>query len=138
MRRMRRFLFARQSRQPCYARGVRRHLYLIAGFLCLGLAVIGAILPVMPTTVFVIMAAYCFARSSPRLEAKLLNHPRFGSHIIRWREQGAVSRSGKIAASIAFAISIVVTLALTAMPWPLVTIGAAVVIGGWLWTRPEA
>ncbi len=117
---------------------MRRHLYLIAGFICLGLAVIGAILPVMPTTVFVIMAAYCFARSSPKLEQRLLEHPRFGPHITRWRANGAVSRSGKIAASIAFAVSIALTLALTAMPWPLFTIGAAVVIGGWLWTRPEA
>ena len=117
---------------------MRRHLYLIAGFLCLGLAVIGAILPVMPTTVFVIMAAFCFARSSPALERRLLEHPRFGPHIARWREKGAVSRSGKVAASVAFAISIALTLALTAMPWPLIPIGAAVVIGGWLWTRPEA
>ncbi|MFL9840120.1 YbaN family protein [Sphingomonas sp. ST-64] len=116
---------------------MRRHLFLIAGFLCLGLAVIGALLPVMPTTVFVIMAAYCFARSSPRLEARLLNHPRFGPHIVRWRERGAVSRVGKVAATIAFAISIALTLALVAMPWPLVTIGAAVIIGGWLWSRPE-
>lgn len=117
---------------------MRRHLYLIAGFLCLGLAVIGAILPVMPTTVFVIMAAYCFARSSPTLERRLLKHPRFGPHITRWRTNGAVSRGGKIAASVAFAVSIALTLALTAMPWPLIPIAAAVVIGGWLWTRPEA
>lgn len=117
---------------------MRRHLYLIAGFLCLGLAVIGALLPVMPTTVFVIMAAYCFARSSPALERRLLEHPRFGPHIARWRSHGAVSRGGKIAASIAFAVSIVLTLIFTAMPWPLIPILAAVVIGGWLWTRPEA
>lgn len=116
---------------------MRRHLYLIAGFLCLGLAVIGALLPVMPTTVFVIMAAYCFARSSPRLEAKLLNHPRFGPHITRWRANGAVSRGGKIAASIAFVVSILLTLIFTAMPWPLIPILAALVIGGWLWSRPE-
>lgn len=117
---------------------MRRHLYLAAGFLCLGLAVIGAILPVMPTTVFVILAAWCFARSSPVLERRLLEHPRFGPHIVRWRAKGAVSRSGKIAASIAFAVSIALALALTAMPWPLVTIAAALGVGGWLWSRPEA
>lgn len=117
---------------------MRRHLYLIAGFLCLGLAVIGALLPVMPTTVFVIMAAYCFARSSPALERRLLEHSRFGPHIVRWRKNGAVSRGGKIAASIAFAVSIALTLIFTAMPWPLIPILAALVIGGWLWTRPEA
>lgn len=117
---------------------MRRILYLIAGFLCLGLAVIGAILPVMPTTVFVILAAYCFTRSSPRMERKLLEHPKFGPHIVRWRERGAISRTGKKAATIAFAISIAITLALTEMPWPLVTIAAALIVGSWIWTRPEA
>lgn len=116
---------------------MRRYLYLIAGFLCLGLAVIGALLPVMPTTVFVILAAYCFTRSSPRMERRLLEHPRFGPHIVRWRERGAISRAGKKAATIAFAASIAITLALTAMPWPLVTIAAAIIVGGWIWSRPE-
>ena len=117
---------------------MRRHLYLVAGFVSLGLAVIGAILPVMPTTVFVILAAWCFARSSPRLERKLLEHPKFGPHIVRWREKGAISRGGKKAASIAFAVSIALTLIFSPMPWPLVTIAAAAIIGGWIWTRPEA
>ena len=116
---------------------MRRHFYLIAGFACIGLAIIGAILPLMPTTVFVILAAWFFARSSPRLERKLLEHPKFGPHIVRWRDKGAISRSGKIAASIAFAVSIALTLIFSPMPWPLVTIAAAAIVGGWIWTRPE-
>ena len=67
-----------------------RILYLAAGFASLGLAAIGAILPVLPTTVFVILAAYCFARSSPAFEARLLNHSLFGPHILAWRERGAI------------------------------------------------
>ena len=114
-----------------------RRLYLIAGFVCLGLAVIGAILPLMPTTVFVILAAYCFARSSPKLEARLLEHPRFGPHIVRWREKGAINRNGKRAAALAFAVSIVVALIFAPFPWSLAPVVAAVVIGGWIWTRPE-
>lgn len=117
---------------------MRRYLYLIAGFLCLGLAVIGALLPVMPTTVFVILAAYCFTRSSPRMERRMLEHPRFGPHIVRWREHGAISRTGKKAATIAFAISVAITFALTPLPWPLVTLTAAAIVGTWIWTRPEA
>ncbi|MBX3562963.1 MAG: YbaN family protein [Sphingomonas sp.] len=116
---------------------MRRHLYLIAGFVSLGLAVIGAILPVMPTTVFVILAAYCFARSSPRLEARLLGHPTFGPHIISWRERGAITRKGKVAATIAFAVSIVVALIFAPWPWSVAPILAALVIGGWIWSRPE-
>jgi uncharacterized protein len=123
---------------PCYASCVRRHLYLAAGFLCLGLAVIGALLPLMPTTVFVILAAYCFTRSSPAMERRLLEHPKFGPHIVRWRERGAISRTGKQAATVAFAISIALAFALTAMPWPLATVAAAIIVGGWIWTRPEA
>jgi len=60
--------------------------------------VIGAFLPLMPTTIFLIMAGWCFARSSPRLEAWLLNHPRFGSLLRDWRDYGAIPRRAKIAA----------------------------------------
>lgn len=117
---------------------MRRHLYLLAGFLCLGLAVIGALLPVMPTTVFVILAAYCFTRSSPRMERRLLEHPRFGPHIVRWRERGAISRTGKKAATLAFALSIAIAFVFTRMPWPLIPLAAALIVGSWIWTRPEA
>ena len=116
---------------------VRRQLFLAAGFICLGLAAIGALLPIMPTTVFVILAAYCFTRSSPRMERRLLEHPRFGPHILRWRNHGAISRSGKRAATIAFVISIALAFALTPLPWPLVTVAATALVGSWIWTRPE-
>ncbi len=131
------FFLRHIRRCACYAVAVRRHLYLAAGFVCLGLAVIGALLPVMPTTVFVILAAYCFTRSSPAMERRLLEHPKFGPHIVRWRERGAISRTGKKAATLAFAISIAITFALTPMPWPLVTVAAAAIVGGWIWSRPE-
>ncbi|RYY27305.1 MAG: DUF454 domain-containing protein [Sphingomonadales bacterium] len=116
---------------------MRRHFYLAAGFVSLGLAGIGAILPVMPATVFVILAAYCFARSSPKLEARLLEHPVFGPHILSWRERGAISRKGKIAATIAFAFSIVVSLIFAPWPWSVAPILAALVVGSWIWSRPE-
>lgn len=117
---------------------MKRHLYLAAGLVCVALAVIGAILPLMPTTVFVILAAYCFARSSPRLERRLLEHPVFGPHIVRWREGGAISRKGKRAAAGAFAFSIVVALIFVHFPWSLAPVAAAILIGTWIWTRPEA
>src|SRR3546814_2859167 len=66
---------------------MRRHFYLACGFLSLGLGAIGAFLPLLPTVPFMILAAFCFARSSPALEARLLEHRHFGPHIRRWRER---------------------------------------------------
>ncbi|XQA79150.1 YbaN family protein [Xanthomonas sacchari] len=72
-----------------------RALWCGLGLLMLALGLIGAVLPVMPTTIFLILAAYCFSRSSPRLDAWLLAHPRYGAPLRLWREQGAITRRGK-------------------------------------------
>ncbi|AQR74572.1 YbaN family protein [Sphingomonas sp. LM7] len=117
---------------------MRRTLYLIAGFASLVLAAFGVVLPLLPTVPFVILAAFCFARSSPKLERRLLDHRIFGPHILRWRERGAISRKGKRAALVAFAVSAVVALVLSPLPWSLIPLAAAAIGGTWIWRRPEA
>lgn len=81
-----------------------RVLWLILGCVMLALGVIGAFLPVMPTTIFLILAVGCFSRSSPRLERWLLDSPTYGPSLRAWREQGAVSRKGKAYASLGMAV----------------------------------
>lgn len=116
---------------------MQRTFYLALGFLSLGLGTIGAFLPLLPTVPFVILAAFCFARSSPTLEARLLDHRHFGPHIRAWRERGAISRRGKKAALAAFTFSAVLALLFSPFPWCLVPIAAALIGGTWIWTRPE-
>ncbi|MDN2581962.1 YbaN family protein [Aquibium sp. ELW1220] len=82
----------------------RRAGYLVLGFSLLGLGIVGAFLPVMPTTVFIILAAFCFGRSSPRLETWLLDHPRFGGALRAWREEGAIPTRAKIFAVAGMAV----------------------------------
>ncbi|ATY32820.1 YbaN family protein [Sphingomonas psychrotolerans] len=77
---------------------MRRWLWLALGFLFVALGFIGALLPLMPTTIFLILAAACFARSSPRLEAWLLDHPRFGPTLRAWHEDGAIGPRAKFMA----------------------------------------
>jgi len=72
-----------------------RLVWLISGLGFTALGLIGALVPLMPTTVFLILATGCFARSSPRLEAWLLNHPRFGAALRSWRSHRAVPRRAK-------------------------------------------
>ena len=116
---------------------VRRFLFLSLGFASLALGAVGAVLPLLPTVPFVLLAAFFFARSSPRLEAWLVGHERFGPHITAWRTRGAISRKGKNAAFFAFALSAALGLALP-FPWLLVPIAAALIGGTWIATRPEA
>lgn len=75
-----------------------RWVFLLLGVFFTALGIIGAFLPLLPTTVFLIIAAACFARSSPRLEAWLMNHERFGPTLRAWRANGAIPRRAKIMA----------------------------------------
>lgn len=70
--------------------GTKRTVYFVLGWVMVALGFIGALLPVMPTTIFLIIAAWCFGRSSPRFEKWLLEHPVFGPTLVKWREHGAI------------------------------------------------
>jgi uncharacterized membrane protein YbaN (DUF454 family) len=78
--------------------------YLCLGWAMMVLGFIGAFVPLMPTTIFLILASWFFARSSPRFETWLLDHPRFGLTLRAWNEAGAVPRHAKIAACIGMTI----------------------------------
>lgn len=116
---------------------IKRQLYLCGGLLAVALGTIGIFLPLLPTVPFMILAAFCFARSSPALEARLLNHPRYGHHLVAWREKSAISRRAKWSATAAFGVSIAIGFAALALPWSLVPVGVAVLCLGWIWLKPE-
>lgn len=79
--------------------------YFIIGATSLTLGIIGAFLPVMPTTVFILIAAWAFAKSSTRLHQALLNHPKTGPVIRAWRHNQCIPVKGKVAAVISMLIS---------------------------------
>ena len=81
-----------------------RTVWLMLGLLLVCVGVVGIFVPLLPTTDFLILALPCFARSSPRLEAWLLNHPRFGAPLRAWREQRAIPQRGKILACFGIAM----------------------------------
>ena len=112
--------------------------YLVAGFVSLALGGLGVLLPLLPTVPFVILAAFFFARSSPVLERKLVNHPSFGPHIEAWRTRRAISRRGKVAAAMAFGLSAALGFLLLGFPWSLFPAGVALISGSWLLSRPTA
>lgn len=117
-----------------------RHVYLVLGLLFIALGFAGAFLPVLPTTPFLILAAACFARSSPRLEEWLLSHPRFGSSLRAWREHGAIPSRAKLLALAGMGIGLLLFWMVSA-PDPLLmaSVGALMLVGlVYVFTRPSA
>lgn len=87
-------------------RGVKFMVYKCIGFLFLGLALLGVALPLLPTTPFVLVAASCFAKSSPRLHQKLLDNKVFGPLIINWQTHRIISARSKVMALMTMFLSV--------------------------------
>lgn len=116
---------------------VRWALLALAG-VSLVLAVIGLLLPVVPTVPFVLVAAWAAAKSSPRLAAWLEGHPRLGPLILNWRNGGVVGRGAKWTATVLMAMSATSMLMVFEPSWPaypVIAVMAIVLV--WLWRRPE-
>ena len=118
-------------------RPIVRLVWLLLGGIALALGVVGAFLPLVPTVPFALLAAFCFARGHPPFEAWLLSHSVFGPPVIAWRERGAISRPGKIAATMGFAGSAVLGFVFLPMPWALAPALVGAVGGSWIWSRPD-
>ena len=82
-------------------------LWKVTGVFCVGLAILGAILPILPTTVFLIMATACFAKSSPRMQHKLLTNKMFGPLIHEWQQHRSMPRKAKRIALLTLMLSVV-------------------------------
>ncbi len=126
------------SRSTAERRDVRRPLYAAAGWLMVALGLVGLVLPVMPTTIFMILAAWFFSRSSPRFEAWLLDHKYFGPPIRQWRESGAIPLPAKLFAVGSMAGGFAVFLYLTQPPLWLAAVVAAFLLASaaFVVTRP--
>ena len=115
-----------------------RWLWFAGGVTALALGLVGVFLPLLPTTPFVIMAAACFAQSSPRLHDWLLRHPVFGPAICNWRDHRAIPPRAKLAAVIAMGAAFALSLFMALPVWVLLVQAAVLLVaGGWIVTRPS-
>ena len=115
----------------------RNPFYLVLAYVSIVLGVVGAFLPLLPTTPFLLLAAWSAARGSPALHRWLYQHPRFGAVLIAWEQKRAVSTRAKWAACILMAVSWLIMLWQTT-GWivPTITGVMFVVIAAFLISRP--
>ena len=111
----------------------------VAGFVSLGLGMLGIFLPVLPTTPLVLLAAFCFSKGSPRLHDWLLAHPRFGPMIMDWQDRGAIhpraKRAGALMMAAAFGLSVWLALPIWVLALQAICLSGAAIF---VWTRPDA
>lgn len=89
-----------------------RHLLLAVGWTALGLAVVGIVVPVLPTVPFLLLAAACFLRSSERLHRWLVTHPLFGTHIADYLAGRGLRVRAKVTALAMLWVSILLSVIL--------------------------
>lgn len=115
----------------------RRWGYHLAGCLMLGLGLIGAILPLMPTTVFLLLALACFGRSTPAWAARLLAHPRLGPPLQQWQQHRVVPVRGKVLACAGMALGFIALTASQPPGWLLLAAALLqLAVAGWLLRQP--
>lgn len=114
-----------------------RLLWLVLGVLALMLGTLGAVLPLLPTVPFLLLAVLAFARSSDRLHRWIVTHPVYGQPIRDWQQHGRIRRRGKVMALLSMAASLGLSAAL-GVPGGILALQAGVLacVALYLVTRP--
>ncbi len=119
---------------------IKKYLLTLFGLLSLTLGIIGAVLPILPTTPFLILALACFANSSPRFHKMLLNNRWFGSALQQWEESRSITRTSKLKAMIlvvlTFSLSIGILHGKLQLQIGLLVVGS--ILLAFMWRLKEA
>ena len=117
---------AQTTARPNHSKAVRL-AFLVGGHVCMVLALFGIILPLMPATVFLLLAAACYARGSKKLHAWLLRHKWFGPPIRDWQQHRAMTLQSKVIALVSLVVGVGVSMFLVKLPWLRIVLGGVVV-----------
>ena len=117
---------------------IKKYIWMGLGFLSLGMAYVGVIVPGIPFSIFLVFAAYCFAKSSKRMERWLYNHPWFGKFLTNWTQKRVFPLKGKYAMILVMGSTLVFTWFFTqnikAVLW---SGGFMALVAIWAWRFPS-
>ena len=114
---------------------IKQKLMVVLGWFFVILGAIGAVLPILPTTIFLIIALGIFSKSSPRFHQMLLNNKWFGYELRQWEETKSISKQSKIKATfmivLTFGVSLLILIGRTGLQWMLITIAVILLLIIW-------
>jgi uncharacterized protein len=111
--------------------GASRHAWTAAGTILVGIGAVGLLVPVLPTTPFLLLAAGCYARGSPRAYRLLMDNPLFGSHLKSYHEGRGLTREAKVLSMAAVVAGIsfsIIIIGVSPLPTIVMAVVAAAVI----------
>ncbi|MGY3176393.1 uncharacterized membrane protein YbaN (DUF454 family) [Pseudomonas sp. TE12234] len=116
-----------------------RLLFGLLAYVSLGIGLIAIVIPGLPTTEFILLAAWAATRSSPRLSAWLENHRLFGPILSNWRTGKIIARRAKVSATVSMLLCATLMLVMLDHGWPIYLAIAGMGLGNlWIWSRPES
>lgn len=117
-----------------------RYLLIAFGWLCVGIGLVGVVVPGLPTTVFLLAAAWAFSKSSERFQRWLIEHPTLGPPVVAWRERRAIPLKAKVLAVIMMSTSLAIIIVYGGGGWIFPTIVGVIMAcaAAYVVSRPNA
>ncbi|MGH8438078.1 MAG: YbaN family protein [Pseudomonas sp.] len=116
-----------------------RVLFGLLAYVSLAIGLVAIVVPGLPTTEFILLAAWAATRSSPRLSAWLENHRLSGPILHNWRNGKVIQRRAKLSATVSMLVCASLMLVFLEHRWPVfLAIGGMTLGNLWIWSRPEA
>ncbi|WLH47558.1 YbaN family protein [Pseudomonas beijingensis] len=113
-------------------------LFALLAYTSLAIGLVAIVVPGLPTTEFILLAAWAATRSSPRLSAWLENHRLFGPMLHNWRNGKVIPRRAKVGATASMLLCAGLMLVMLDHGWPVYLALAGMGLGNlWIWSRPE-
>jgi len=123
---------------PDWSERAAQRTWRTVGAVCFAIGIINAFLPLLPTTVFLLIGVWAYGKGDPAMRERLLSHPRFGCGLRRWVERREIHRAGKVAACGGIALSAAFTVWMAgSRPLTWAIVAGLVGLMAYLATRPE-
>jgi uncharacterized membrane protein YbaN (DUF454 family) len=116
---------------------MKKKLFFILGWLCLGLAYLGMVTPGLPWSIFIVSAAYCFAKSSDRMYNWIYSHPKFGPFLTNWTEKKVFPKKMKYLMIITMSTTFLFLLVTAPLKVALWSGAFMFLVAVWAWRFPN-